>query len=161
MVAIAPSSLSKRIRKYPLVKIVVEAKEVGRWSFRHSGRALNEALPPNVRPITVLRAFFAGAPCISITISVGNSASNSILKSTGDGPWGSAPVGRSWSIAWMLLQSHPSPEDQILIQRLQLKDLVVDLHSRRRHHRIPFCNNPRGWREQDLHVPCCDETESW
>ncbi len=30
LVAIAPSSLSKRIRKYPLVKSVVEAKEVGR-----------------------------------------------------------------------------------------------------------------------------------
>ncbi len=30
LVAIAPSSLSKRIRKYPLVKSVVEVKEVGR-----------------------------------------------------------------------------------------------------------------------------------
>jgi hypothetical protein len=49
----------------------VEAKEVGRWSLRHSWRALNEALPPNVRPITVLRAFFAATPYISITISVG------------------------------------------------------------------------------------------
>jgi hypothetical protein len=29
-VVIAPSSLSKRIRKYPLVKSEVEAKEVGR-----------------------------------------------------------------------------------------------------------------------------------
>jgi len=93
LVAIAPSSLSKRIRKYPLVKIVVEAKEVGRWSFRHSWRALNEAFPPNVRPITVLRAFFIVAPSNSITISVGNSASNSILGCTRDGPWGSAPVG--------------------------------------------------------------------
>ncbi len=35
LVAIAPSSLSKRIRKYPLVKRVVEAKEVGKCSFRH------------------------------------------------------------------------------------------------------------------------------
>ncbi len=36
LVAIAPSSLSKRIRKYTLVKSVVEAEEVGRWSFKHS-----------------------------------------------------------------------------------------------------------------------------
>jgi hypothetical protein len=36
LVAIAPSSLLKRIKKYPLVKRVVEAKEVGKWSFRHS-----------------------------------------------------------------------------------------------------------------------------
>jgi hypothetical protein len=72
---------------------VVEAKEVGRWSFRHSWRALNEVLPPNVHPITILRAFFATVPYISITILVGNSASNSILGSTGDGPWGSAPMG--------------------------------------------------------------------
>ncbi len=91
--AIAPSSLSKRIKKYPLVKSVVETKEEGKWSFKHSWRALNEALPPKVRPMTVLRAFLAAAPCISKTNSEGKSAFKTKLGSTGDGPWGLAPVG--------------------------------------------------------------------
>ncbi len=49
--------------------------------------------PPKVRPITILRVFLAALPCISITISMGNSTCNSRLLSTGDGPWRSAPVG--------------------------------------------------------------------
>jgi hypothetical protein len=93
LVAIAPSSLSKRIKKYPLVRSVVETKEEGKWNFKHSWRALNEAFPPKVRPMTVLRAFLAAAPYISKTNSEGKSASKTKLGSTGDGPWGSAPVG--------------------------------------------------------------------
>jgi hypothetical protein len=72
---------------------VVEEKDVGRWSFRHSWRSLNVALPPKVHPITVLLTFLVALPCISITISVGNSTYSSRLMSTGDGPWGSTPVG--------------------------------------------------------------------
>ncbi len=66
---------------------------MGRWSFRHSWKPLNVALLPRVRPITVLRAFLATLPCISNTMSMGNSASSSKLLSTSDGPWGSALVG--------------------------------------------------------------------
>jgi len=88
-----PSSLSKRIKKYPLVRSVVETKEEGKWSFKHSWRALNEALPPKVRPMTVMRTFSTTAPCISKTNSEGKSASKTKLGSIGDGPWGLAPVG--------------------------------------------------------------------
>ncbi len=73
LVAMAPSSFSKRIKKLALVKRVVEEKDMGRCNFRHSWRALNDALPPRVRPITILRAFLATLPYISNTISVGNS----------------------------------------------------------------------------------------
>ncbi len=93
LVAIAPFSFSKRIRKYPLVSNVAEMKDTGRWSFRHSCKVLNVALPLNVRPITVRRAFLAALPYILSTISSGNSASSSKLRSTGDGPWVSAPEG--------------------------------------------------------------------
>jgi hypothetical protein len=68
-------------------------KNTGRWSFRHSWRVLNVALPPSVRPITIQWAFLAALPCILSTMSSGNFASSSKLKSTGDGPWVSAPVG--------------------------------------------------------------------
>jgi len=79
LVEVAPSSSSKRIRKYPLVRSVVETKVAGRWSFKLSYSALKDALPPNVHPIMVLRAFLAVLPCILITISFGNSASSSRL----------------------------------------------------------------------------------
>jgi hypothetical protein len=36
LVAMAPSSFSKRILKYHRVNSVAEMKETGRWSFRHS-----------------------------------------------------------------------------------------------------------------------------
>jgi len=49
--------------------------------------------PPRVRPMTVLRAFFVAAPCISRTISSGKFASNTKLWSTGDGPWRSTLDG--------------------------------------------------------------------
>jgi len=93
LAAIAPSSFLKRIKKYPLVRSVVETKEEGKWSFKHSWRALNEALPPKVCPMTVLRAFLVAAPCISKTNSEGKSASKTKFGSTSDGPWGAAPVG--------------------------------------------------------------------
>lgn len=79
LVEVAPSSSLKRIRKKPLVRSVVEMKVAGRWSFKLSCSALKDALPPSVRPITVLRAFLAVLPCISITISFGNSTSSSRL----------------------------------------------------------------------------------
>jgi hypothetical protein len=75
------------------VSNVAEMKDTGRWSFRHSWRVLNVTLPPSVQPITVQRAFLAALPCILSTMSSGNSASSSKLKSTGDGPWVSAPLG--------------------------------------------------------------------
>jgi len=93
LVALTPSSFSKRIRKYPLVSNVAEVKDTRRWSFRHSCKVLNVTFPPSVRPITVRCAFFAALLCISSTNSSGNSASSSKLRSTGDGPWLSAPGG--------------------------------------------------------------------
>ncbi|CAK9262372.1 unnamed protein product [Sphagnum jensenii] len=93
LVAIAPSSFSKKIRKYPLVSKVPEMKDTERWSFRHSCRVLNVALPPNVRPTTVRRAFLAALPCILSTNSSVNSASSSKLRFIGDGPWVSTPEG--------------------------------------------------------------------
>ncbi len=36
LVALAPSSFSKSMRKYPLVSRVAEVKEIGRCSFKHS-----------------------------------------------------------------------------------------------------------------------------
>jgi hypothetical protein len=75
LVEITPS-FSKRIRKYPLVKRVVEMNKAGRWSFKHSYRALKVILPPKVHPITVMQVFLATLLCISITMSVGNSASS-------------------------------------------------------------------------------------
>jgi hypothetical protein len=40
LVALAPSSSSKRISKYPLVRRVIVEKGVGRWSLRQSSRSL-------------------------------------------------------------------------------------------------------------------------
>jgi hypothetical protein len=79
LVEMAPSSFSKNIKKYPLVRSDTKMKVAWRWSFRLSCRALNVALPPIVHPMTVLRAFLVVLPCISITISFGNSASSSRL----------------------------------------------------------------------------------
>ncbi len=93
LVALAPSSFSNRIRKYPLVSNVAEVKDTRRWSFKHSCKVLNVVLPPNVRPIIVWRIFFAALLCISSTNSSGNSASSSKLRSTGNGPWLSALGG--------------------------------------------------------------------
>ncbi len=57
LVALAPFSSSKRISKYPLVSKVIVEKGAGRWSLRQSCKALKEALPPSVFPITILRTF--------------------------------------------------------------------------------------------------------
>jgi hypothetical protein len=72
---LAPSSFSKRISKYPLVRRVVVTKGAGRCNLRQSTRSLCEVLPPNVLPITVLRALCAAHFCISSTISSGKTAS--------------------------------------------------------------------------------------
>ncbi len=79
LVAMAMSSFLKRILKYPHVSSMAEMKEAGRWSFKHSWRALKVALPLRVLPITVLRTFLVAFSCISNTMSVGKSASNSKL----------------------------------------------------------------------------------
>lgn len=74
---------------------IAEMKVAGKWSFRLSCSALKVALPPSIRPMTVLCAFLATLPCISITISFWNSASSSRLynpSAMGLGcppPWGS------------------------------------------------------------------------
>ncbi len=79
LVALAPSSSSKKTSKYPLVSKVIVKKGVGRCSFRQSCNSLNEALPTNVLPITVLRALKAAFFCNLITITARKSASISRL----------------------------------------------------------------------------------
>ncbi len=57
LVALAPSSFSKKISKYPLVRRVIVEKGVGRWNLRQSYSVLKEALLPSVLSITVLCVF--------------------------------------------------------------------------------------------------------
>lgn len=57
LVALAPSSSSKRISKYPCVSRVVQMNEDGRWNLKQPWKTLIVVLPFNVLPIIVLRTF--------------------------------------------------------------------------------------------------------
>ncbi len=79
LVALAPSSSSNKISKYPLVRRVIETSGIGRCSLKQSSKDLSVALPPRVLPITVLLVFLAAFSFIINTRSIGKSATTSKL----------------------------------------------------------------------------------
>ncbi len=74
LVALAPSSSSNKISKYPLVRRAIKTRGPGRCNLRQSSSVLKVALPPRVLPITVLLAFLVAFSCIMSTNSFGKSA---------------------------------------------------------------------------------------